>query len=167
MKTLLIMRHAKSSWEDGSLRDHDRPLNPRGARDAPSMGRLLVEEDLVPELVLSSSAVRALSTAEFAAGEFDEEVDIEITRELYLASPHTYVEVIEERGGVAGRVMVVGHNPGISALVTMVTGVLEEMPTGALGAVELDIDDWKQLGSSTEGTLIGFWRPKELRSADD
>jgi len=167
MKTLLVMRHAKSSWEDRGIKDHDRPLNPRGARDAPRMGRLIVEEDLVPDLIISSSAVRALSTAELAAGEFAEDVDIEITRDLYLASPHTYLEVLEELGGQAERVMVVGHNPGISALVTMVTGILEEMPTGTLAAVGLDIETWDRLNPATEGELVGFWRPKELGSGSD
>ena len=162
MKTLLILRHAKSSWDDPGLKDHDRPLNPRGARDAPRMGRLLVDEDLIPERILSSTAVRALSTAELAAAEFDQDVEIEVTRDLYLASPHTYVEVLEELAGPAERVMVVGHNPGISALVTVLTGELEEMPTAALAAVELDIEEWDHLGRAGTGALLGFWRPKAL-----
>lgn len=163
MKTLLILRHAKSSWDDPGLKDHDRPLSPRGARDAPRMGRLIVEEDLVPERILSSTAVRALATAELAAAEFDTDVEMEITRELYLASPHTCVEVVGELGGPTDTVMVVGHNPGISALVTVLTGECEEMPTAALAAVELDIEEWDELGSAGQGTLVDFWRPKALR----
>ncbi|MCG8467063.1 MAG: histidine phosphatase family protein [Gemmatimonadetes bacterium] len=164
MKTLLVLRHAKSSWDDHRLKDHDRPLNPRGARDAPRMGQHLVDEDLVPTRILTSSAVRALSTAELAASELGEEVEIEVTRDLYLASPHTYVDVIEELAGDHDRVMVVGHNPGISALVTVLSGACEEMPTAALAAVELDIDDWSELGRAGEGSLLGFWRPKALGS---
>ena len=163
MKTLLALRHAKSSWEERGLRDHDRPLNPRGARDAPRMGRLMVEEDLVPERILSSTAVRALSTAELAAAEFDEGVEIETTRDLYLASPHTYIEVVQEMAGDVDRVMVVGHNPGISALVTLLTGECEEMPTAALAAIELDIETWDDLDSGVGGALVGFWRPKALK----
>lgn len=161
MKTLLILRHAKSSWEDPGLKDHDRPLNPRGTRDAPRMGRLILKEDLVPDRVLSSTAVRALATAELASSEFGEDVEIEATRDLYLASPHTYVDVIADLGE-GDRVMVVGHNPGISALVTLLTGECEEMPTAALAVAELDIDEWEELGSSGRGRLVGFWRPKAL-----
>ncbi len=131
------------------------------------MGRLLVDEDLVPEHILSSTAVRALSTAELAAAEFDEDVEIEMTPDLYLASPHTYVDVLEDLGGSAQSVMVVGHNPGISALVTVLTGECEEMPTAALAAVELDIVEWEELSSAGPGTLVGFWRPKGLRKDSD
>lgn len=161
MKTLLILRHAKSSWDDPGLRDHDRPLSGRGRRDAPRMGRLLVEEDLVPDHILSSTAVRALTTAELAAGAFAADVEIDACRELYLASPHTYVEEVEVRAGDHDRVMVVGHNPGITALVTLLTGVCEEMPTAALAAVELDIEAWSELGGH-RGRLTGFWIPKAL-----
>lgn len=162
MKTLLILRHAKSSWEDASLEDHDRPLNPRGARDAPRMGRWIVERNLVPDRILSSTAVRALSTAELAAAEFDGSVEIITTRDLYLASPHTYLEVLAGSGDPAERVMVVGHNPGITALVTRLTSVCEEMPTAALAAVELDIEAWERIVEEDRGRLLGFWRPKEL-----
>ncbi len=163
MKILLILRHAKSSWDHPGLRDHDRPLNPRGRRDAPRMGRFLVERDLVPERIVSSTAVRARSTAELAAEEFDREVEIEPTSDLYLASPDNYLDVVEAMGGAEARLMVVGHNPGITALVWHLTGDGEHMPTAALAAVELDIDDWTELGSARRGRLIGFWRPKGLR----
>lgn len=162
MKTLLVLRHAKSSWEDTELKDHERPLNPRGVRDAPRMGQLLAAEALVPDLVLASTAVRAVSTAELAMGVIEDAPEIEGTRDLYLASPHDCLEVIEARGGDAERLMVVGHNPGITALVTRLTGVCEEMPTAALAVVELDIDDWSEIGSAGRGRLAAFWRPKDL-----
>lgn len=162
MKTLLILRHAKSSWDHPGLRDHDRPLNPRGRRAAPRMGRFLVERDLVPDRIVSSTAVRARTTAELAAAEFDLEVEIETTRDLYGASPDGYIEVAEAMGGAAERLMLVGHNPGITSLVWQLTGTGEYMPTAALAAVELDIEDWSELGSARRGRLIGFWRPKAL-----
>ena len=162
MKTLLILRHAKSSWDQPGLRDHDRPLNPRGRRDAPRMGRFLAERDLVPDRIVSSTAVRAHSTAELAAAEFDREVEIETTSDLYHASPDAYVDVVEAMGGAEERLMVVGHNPGITSLVWQLTGEGEYMPTAALAAVELEIDDWSELGSTGRGYLAGFWRPKAL-----
>ena len=164
MKTLLILRHAKSSWDDPGLRDHDRPLNRRGNRDAPRMGRLIAEQDLVPDRIVSSTAERARTTAELAAAEFDEDVEIETTRHLYGTPPDEYIEVAEERGGEAERLMVVGHNPGITALVTRLTGETEYMPTAALAVVELDIEDWSELGRAGEGHLAAFWRPKGLPS---
>ncbi|WP_419947981.1 SixA phosphatase family protein [Candidatus Palauibacter sp.] len=162
MKTLLILRHAKSSWSDPGLRDHDRPLNSRGRRDAPRMGRLISDRDLVPQRIVSSTAVRARTTAALAAAEFEEEVGIETTHRLYGAYPDVYIDVVEERGGEAERVMVVGHNPGITSLVTRLTGAVEYMPTAALAVVELDIDDWRELGRAEEGRLVAFWRPKAL-----
>ncbi len=162
MKTLLIMRHAKSSWDDPGLSDHDRPLNPRGARDAPRMGRLLVDRELVPERIVTSTAVRAISTAELAAAEFDGDVEIEAVRDLYLASPHTCLEVLAGRDDPSDPLLVVGHNPGITALVTLLTGVCEEMPTAALAAVELPIDDWGEILPGPRGDLAGFWRPKDV-----
>ena len=165
MKTLLILRHAKSSWDHPGLRDHDRPLNPRGRRDAPRMGRFLVERDLVPDRIVSSTAVRARTTAELAAAEFGEDVEIETTYDLYGASPDGYVEVAEAMGGTAKRLMLVGHNPGITSLVWHLTGEGEYMPTAALAAVELDIDDWSELGSARRGRLAGLWRPKALPPA--
>ena len=162
MKTLLILRHAKSSWDHPGLRDHDRPLNPRGKRDAPRMGRLIAGRDLVPQRIVSSTALRARTTAALAAAEFDEEIEIETTRRLYGARPDGYIDIVEESGGEAERVMVVGHNPGITALVTRLTGAVEYMPTAALAVVELDIDDWAHLGRAEEGRLVAFWRPKAL-----
>jgi len=163
MKTLLVLRHAKSSWEDPGLKDHDRPLNPRGVHDAPRMGRLLVEEDLVPSRIITSTANRARSTAELAAGVMEDRPEIEETRELYLASPHTILDVIADLGDSADPLMVVGHNPGLTALVTLLTDVCEELPTAALAAIELDIDDWDEIGGAKRGRVIGLWRPKELR----
>jgi len=162
MKTLLILRHAKSSWEDAGVKDHDRALNPRGVHSAPRMGRLMVAEDLVPEMIISSSATRAYSTAELVAGVLPADPEIETTRELYLASPHTYLDVIADLAGDADPVLVVGHNPAVTALVTLLTDVCEEMPTAALAAVELDIDDWADIGRARSGRLIGVWRPKDL-----
>ncbi|MYG49370.1 MAG: histidine phosphatase family protein, partial [Gemmatimonadales bacterium] len=128
MKTLLILRHAKSSWDHPGLRDHDRPLNPRGRRDAPRMGRFMAERDLVPDRIVSSTAVRARTTAELAAAEFGAGVEIETTYDLYGASPDGYVEVAEAMGGTAERLMLVGHNPGITSLVWHLTGEGEYMP---------------------------------------
>ncbi|MDX1687314.1 MAG: histidine phosphatase family protein [Candidatus Promineifilaceae bacterium] len=162
MKTLLILRHGKSSWANLYLADHDRPLKARGKRDAPRMGRLLKEEELTPDLIISSTAERALATAELAALACDYEGEIETTRDFYHAAPEAYLERLQELPDEIERVMVVGHNPGLAELVAELTGEAERFPTAALAQVALPIERWGQLDDGTEGELVNLWRPKEL-----
>ncbi|MDX1412666.1 MAG: histidine phosphatase family protein [Candidatus Promineifilaceae bacterium] len=162
MKTLLVLRHAKSSWKDLSLADHDRPLNKRGKSDAPKMGTLLKKEDMVPDLIVASTAKRAARTAEIVAENCGYESEIFYTRELYAAWPEAYVEVLSQVTDNHKRVMVVGHNPGMEELVEDLSGEWVRMPTAALAQVELDIELWSELTSETSGNLVNIWRPKEL-----
>ena len=162
LKTLLILRHAKSSWKYDDLADHDRPLNNRGRRDAPRIGRLLAEKELLPDLIISSSARRARRTAELVAENSGCEGEIQLERDLYAAEPEAYRDALRRLGGDHRRVMVVGHNPGLEDLLEELTGDWERMPTAALAQVELPIDEWEQFDEEVEGRLVGFWRPKEL-----
>lgn len=162
MKRLLILRHAKSSWDNAYMADHERPLNNRGKQDAPRMGTLLRQEELTPDLIISSSAQRALTTAEAVALACGYEARIQVTRQLYHAEPETYLEVLHEQGGAADLVLVVGHNPGIEELVEMLTGAAESMPTAALAYVQFNIDDWHTLTTETGGSLVNLWRPRDI-----
>ena len=162
MKTLLILRHAKSNWSNSSLSDHSRPLDERGKADAPRMGKLLKREELMPDLIISSSAERALATAEAVALACDYDAEIQVTRQLYLADPDDFLEALRERGGSHNRVMVVGHNPGIEELVAQLAQQFETMSTAALAQIDLPITDWRELNDETVGTLINVWRPKEV-----
>lgn len=162
MKTLLVLRHAKSSWNNGGLADHDRPLNERGRQDAPRMGRLLRSEDLTPGLILSSSAVRAATTAALVAEACGYEDVIIVTRDLYLAAPEDYIMALHEWAGDHDIVMVVGHNPGVEELVQLFTDEDEGMSTGALAQIALPAVSWQQVSLDTEGKLLNFWRPREL-----
>ena len=164
MKTLLILRHAKSSWKDSSLADHDRPLNKRGKRDAPRMGKLLREQDLVPDRIISSTAKRARNTAKAVAKACQCEGKVELTSEFYHAGPGSYLAVLQNVPDDDQRVMVIGHNPGMEALVTHLTGRMETMPTAALAHVELPIDQWMELDYEVQGGLLDLWRPKTLIS---
>ena len=164
MKTLLILRHAKSSWKDPSLADHDRPLNKRGKRDAPRMGKLLQEQDLVPERIISSTAKRARNTAKAVAKACHCEDKVELTPEFYHAGPGAYLAVLQDVPDNEQRVMVVGHNPGMEALVTHLTGRMETMPTAALAHIELPIEKWTDLDYEVQGELLHLWRPKTLIS---
>jgi phosphohistidine phosphatase len=162
MKLLSILRHAKSSWKDSSLEDHDRPLNKRGTRDAPRMGDLIREQDLVPDVILSSTARRARDTAlavATAAG-FPEEV--RLTRSLYGASPDTCLDVLRDLPDSIGHAMIVGHNPTLEELVALLVGKAHVMPTAALAVVELPIESWRDVAPRSRGTLRALWQPREL-----
>ena len=129
MKTLLILRHAKSSWKHPGLADHDRPLNRRGNRDAPRVGLLLRRQGLTPDLIISSTAERARSTAAQVADRSGYGGPVELNRQLYLAEPEAIVDVVRTLGSEASRVLVVGHNPGLEALVAGLAGRAEVLPT--------------------------------------
>jgi phosphohistidine phosphatase len=162
MKHLLILRHAKSSWANSRLADHDRPLNDRGQRDAPRIGRLLRDEGLTPDLIISSSAERALTTAELVALHSDYEAALQVTRALYHAGPDSYLAHLRRVDDGHERVMVVGHNPGLEALVEELTGHYERMPTAALAHIRLPISRWANCRDGMTGTLLNLWRPREL-----
>jgi phosphohistidine phosphatase len=162
VKLLLILRHAKSSWKDPGLDDHERPLNKRGKRDAPRMGCLLKQEGLLPDLILSSTAVRARTTAEMVADAGRYRGRLELTPELYEATPEAYVNALSELDDDLRSVMVVGHNPGLEQLLHLLTGSDEALPTAALAKVELEIATWSELDRSPRGSLAQLWRPKDL-----
>ena len=164
LKTLLILRHAKSSWSDSAPVDHMRPLNTRGRRDAPRIGDLLREQRLIPDLILSSDAVRARVTAEAVAETARYAGKILLDPNLYLASSARIVAVLRAVGETTtDTVMIVGHNPGLEDLVVQLTGESEDLPTAALAHVVLPIDQWRDLTMSTRGALLMLWRPKDLR----
>jgi phosphohistidine phosphatase len=162
MKTLLLLRHAKSDWSDPQLGDLDRPLSKRGKRDAPRVGQLLRDEDLIPNLIITSTAKRARKTVEamIRAGIYAGK--IQEAKALYLAGPDAYIRVLRAVPDKYPRVMVVGHNPGLEDFVTQLTGLTTPLPTAALAQVDLPITRWRELGEETDGQLVGVWRPREL-----
>ena len=162
VKTLLLLRHAKSAWNDPALDDHERPLNERGRRDAPRMGELIREYRLLPDIVISSDAERAHLTAEAVARAARYAGEIVLDRRLYLASPADIVDLLQEVRPDARTVMIVGHNPGLEDLVEHLTGEQQDLPTATLAQIDLPIDEWRDLTLSTRGTLMGHWRPKEM-----
>jgi len=161
MKTLLVLRHAKSSWSDPALDDHERPLNTRGRRDAPRMGELVREHGLIPDVVISSDAVRARLTAEAVVDAARYAGEILLDPRLYMAGPADILSLLRTVGKKAETVMIVGHNPGLEELVAQLTGAWQDLPTAALAQIVLPIDRWRGLKLSTRGTLVGHWRPKQ------
>lgn len=163
MKTLLILRHAKSSWKNALQGDHERPLNGRGRRDAPRMGQLLADEDLVPQAILSSDAVRTRETVELAGAECGFDGHLRWLSSLYHGAPEDYVDALRGLGDEVEIAMVVGHNPGLQLLVEELSGRDETFPTAALARIRLPVDRWSELGEDTDGALLDLWRPRELR----
>jgi phosphohistidine phosphatase len=162
MKTLLVLRHAKSSWNHPELDDHARPLNKRGLRDAPRMGELVKAYGLIPDIVISSDAVRARLTAEGVAEAARYAGEILLDPRLYMAGPAEILSLLRAvREGVE-TVMIIGHNPGLEELVEQLTGEQQDFPTAALAHIVLEIDQWRDLKRSTRGTLLGHWRPKDI-----
>jgi phosphohistidine phosphatase len=162
MKTLLVLRHAKSSWRESELSDHDRPLNKRGKRDAPRMGELIRAEDLLPDLILTSSARRALTTAELVAEASGYEGEIQVSRDLYAAGPEEFIDALCALPDGFDSVLVIGHNPGLEELVEVLTEEAPAMPTATLAQVALDIDRWVDLEGEGAGRLVKLWLPRTL-----
>jgi len=161
-KTLLILRHAKSSWEFPELSDHDRPLNGRGKRDAPRIGRKLLKEGVIPQLIISSPAVRAYSTAEKVAKACGYDGEITVDSSLYGSGYTEYLNVLQVQNDQYDIIMLVGHNPHSEQLLEILTGKMINMPTCTVANVSLPIRTWKEVKAQTKGELVNIWRPKEL-----
>lgn len=165
MRRLLLVRHAKSSWKFPHLSDFERPLNGRGNRDAPHMGKRLAARGLEPDLVLSSPAARALATAKIIAGAlgYPEKKIVEIG-DLYGAGIRTFLDALaagEKRRGKSETVMLVSHNPGVTDLVNYLTGAsIGNVPTCGVAVIGFDAERWKGIGRGA-GRLVDFDYPKK------
>lgn len=161
MKCLLLMRHAKSSWKHPGLADHDRPLNRRGQRDAPRMGRLIGQEGLVPDLILTSTARRALDTARAVRDQLPAPCPLEERSDLYHASPRTILDTAASAPDDIRTLLIVGHNPGMEQVVEAVGAQPQRMPTGALALIHTA--SWEALGSGASSSdLMNVWLPREF-----
>lgn len=163
MKTLLLLRHAKSSWEDAALPDHDRPLKPRGIKAARRIGRLLREQNLIPERIFCSTATRARETLRLVAEELQQQPATEFIAALYHCQPGEFITALQGVEATVNSVMIVGHNPGTEEWLQNLIGKPETMPTGCLVQLALPLDDWSQVTESSHGDLINLWRPRELK----
>lgn len=164
MKNLLLMRHAKSSFEDTDVPDFERGLNKRGEKDAPRMGKLLKDKDLVPDLILSSKAVRTSKTAEIVAEKCGYKNEIIYVEGFYLGEPPVYIEALRELNDKkVNTALVVGHNPGLETLLQLLTDHVEALPTGAIALLELPIRSWKALSTDVIADLEKIWRPRDLK----
>ncbi|MBS1919596.1 MAG: histidine phosphatase family protein [Bacteroidetes bacterium] len=144
MKTLLLIRHAKSSWDDAALSDFDRPLNERGKKDAPMMAKRLSEKKIKIDAFISSPAKRAARTAKYFAEEFkSEKDDILFKTELYLASANVFYDIIRKADDKLDCIAIFSHNPGITEFANELTEVhIDNIPTCGIFAVKADIKLW-------------------------
>jgi phosphohistidine phosphatase len=156
-RTLLLMRHAKSAWDDPSLSDAKRPLNARGEKDAPEMGRRLAEAGYRCDRLLSSPAVRARETAKAVASALSFSEKITVSDALYMADIEEYLQVIGKVDDTVEHLMIVSHNPGTEEFVAFLTGArMEKFPTAAYALIEVK-GSWSDL---SRGKLLRFDFPK-------
>jgi phosphohistidine phosphatase len=149
MRRLLLVRHAKSSRDDPTLADRERPLNDRGLRDAPRMGERLAKRGVRPDLVVSSPALRALATAHLLAKKLRYDVEaIVVDERLYAASPDVLLHVIRGFGEAPKCVVLVGHNPELSALARRWSSAITDLRTCAVADFSFDIKSWSKLGAA-------------------
>ncbi|MDH3748799.1 MAG: histidine phosphatase family protein [Gammaproteobacteria bacterium] len=164
MKTLTIVRHAKSSWKNPGLGDRERPLNKRGERDAPIMGSRIAEAGIRPSLIVSSPAVRAWTTARIVARELTYPLEfLQREDELYLASVNDILDVIIAQDSGFNSLMIVGHNPGFTDFANYLSpGLTSNLPTAGVVSVDFDRDDWN-LRDRPKTELILYDFPKNVR----
>ena len=165
MKTLLLMRHAKSSWKESSIPDHDRPLNRRGKHDAPLMGKLLRDQKMNLGLIISSTALRAETTANLIAKAIRYKGKIILDKSIYNAEPMDLLTLLSNSSDEYNSILLVGHNPTMEETVQMITNSPElTMTTCAIAHLTLSIDTWTALKEKQtfSSKLENFWTPKEL-----
>jgi len=162
MKILLLLRHAKSSWRDEALSDFDRPLNERGKKAAHAIGRYIRKHKMIPDLVLSSPAVRARETTGIITTTAKLTAEIRYDQRIYEADPPRLVQVLSQIENNFCSVLLVGHNPGIEELISLLTGSSQHMPTAALAKIRLEgADDWSEI-SQAKAILELTIKPKEI-----
>ncbi|HEY0895733.1 MAG TPA: histidine phosphatase family protein [Sphingobacteriaceae bacterium] len=161
-KKLLIVRHAKSDWNDPELRDFDRPLNERGERNAPEMARRLIRQDLVPQVLVSSPALRALTTAELFAGVFGyDTASIIRIPEIYEGRSSTLLDIVNGLDNDADFAALFGHNPGVSHLASKLSDSrFMDLPTCGMVLIKFPFDDWSLISGGT-GTIKWEDYPKK------
>ncbi|BCY16759.1 MAG: histidine phosphatase family protein [Chloroflexi bacterium] len=163
MKTLLLMRHAKSSWKHPDLPDQDRPLNKRGEKDAPRMGKYLKEKELVPQVILASPAKRIKQTVDGVLEKMPFKGKVEYVDSLYLAEPTAYFSILQTIPDKIERVLIVGHNPGLEGLLQILSGQVESLPTASIAHLVLPIEHWKDLKEETRCELVERVKPRDLK----
>ncbi|RVT98082.1 histidine phosphatase family protein [Mucilaginibacter limnophilus] len=157
MKRLLLIRHAKATHESGYI-DFERPLTPEGVEDASYMAERVKEQNIVPDILISSPALRTLATANIFSQHLAGRKP-ETNKDIYDASEQTLLKVINNFPDNVDYIGLVGHNPGISQILYYLTGKVQEMDTSGIALIEFKVDSWTEVSGET-GTLISYDSPK-------
>jgi len=167
MKILTLVRHAKSSWRDTVLSDRERPLNKRGTRDAPIMGRRAVDAGIRPSLIVSSPAVRAWTTARVFATELGYPIEfLQREDDIYLASLDSLLDVVASQDSGFNSLMLFGHNPGLTDFANYLSpGLTNNLPTAGIVSVQFDQEDW-QLYEKPKTELLVYDYPKKASTQE-
>jgi phosphohistidine phosphatase len=161
MKTLLLLRHAKSSWKDAGLQDFDRPLNERGKKAAEMIGRFIRNKQVAPDLLVCSPALRARETIEIVIKTGKLRSELRYDERIYEASPLRLLEVVSQIEEERKIVVLVGHNPGMEELLRLMTDRVEHMTTGTLARINFTVARWEKVPDE-KGILEWIVRPKEV-----
>lgn len=156
MKTLILVRHAKSDWSEGNTSDMERPLNERGKKDAPEMAKRLKKKGLKIDAFISSPAKRAFRTARYFADAFDvKKEDIQVENTLYGAMPSQFEQVVSSLKDKEDTVVFFSHNPGITEFANTLCNVhTDNMPTSSIFAVQADVNSWKEFIKAEKSFLF-------------
>ena len=161
MKTLILMRHAKSSMEEKHKDDWDRTLSKRGKKNAVTMAKVLKEKEPVPQVILASAAVRTHETADLLAAELSFRGDIHFLSSLYQGEVDSYLSEVRALPDSCDCALVIGHNPVLEGFLQMVTGKVEALPTASMAYIQVPVTSWKEFDFSTPAELIHFSKPKD------
>ncbi len=161
MRTLLLMRHAKSSWKDDALADEERPLNKRGKAAGTRMGEFLAEKKLVPDAVICSTAKRARQTAKRVKKAAGCKVETVKAASLYFRGSAAYLQEASQLPARAKIALLVGHNPDIESLVSRISGEHIDIPTATVVHLVGDLSDWADIADGRSLKIEGIYRPKE------
>jgi len=161
MKTLFLLRHAKSSWKDETLADFERPLNRRGKRAAETMGDYFRSEGIVPELIVCSPAVRARETLELVSKAAKWSTEVRYDQRIYEASGMRLAEIVSQIDNDRKTAMLVGHNPGMEELLLLLTAESVEIPTGTCAKIAVKAGKWAN-AVDKRATLEWLVKPREL-----
>jgi phosphohistidine phosphatase len=162
MKKLLLVRHGKSSWDNPDIADHERPLTTRGKESASTIGKFLKKEDLIPDLIISSTAKRANKTADIIGKKSSYNQKILESEALYSGSSEDYTNIIHEIADKNKTVLLVGHNPVIEDVVERITAEKRIMKTCSLAHIDLSIDSWKNFHYRKKYKLVALINVREL-----
>lgn len=161
MKQLFLLRHAKSSWDDDSLDDFDRPLNPRGKKAAPMMGNVIKERDIAPDIILCSPAKRTKQTLKLVNETAKLETDITFEEAIYDSSVADLRNLLKKQKRSVNSILLIGHNPGLEELLEELTGKYERLPTAALVRIDINSDDWSHIKDGAN-KIAWIVRPRDL-----